>query len=222
MEPSEAKSSGPIELPSGLVPKPSFLAVSSLTAVRSGDARAGGLSEASQVRRLRACTGGGGCGRRCRGRHGGDLAAGGLAASARRAGAAISDGWVAPENDGLSGRAGIERGDIEEKLGGSGGGRAAASGATASASKAVEIEAMGGFGFEGSVVEDERALIAGAAGGDIAPAEQPTGPGGEEFLKLFAAGTRGRDGGGDRLRREPAACANARPFPRRGSPRTAD
>src|SRR4051794_31361257 len=36
MEPSEAKSSGAIELPSGLLPKLSFLAVSSLTAVRSG------------------------------------------------------------------------------------------------------------------------------------------------------------------------------------------
>ena len=62
--------------------------------------------------------------------------------------------------------------------------------------QAVEIEVVGGFGFEGGVVEDERALIAGAARGDIAAAEQPTGPGGEEFLKLFAAGRAAAHGGG--------------------------
>ena len=154
------------------------------------------MSEASATFGGLRARSGGGCRRlAARAVHGGDLAAWGLAAAARRAGARISDGGVAPEDDGLAGRTGIQRRDIEEELGGSGRGRAAAPGATAAASDAVEDEAVGGFGLEGCVVEDERALIAGAAGGHVAAAEQPTGPGGEELLKLFAAGSRGRDGG---------------------------
>src|SRR5207302_10656541 len=55
-----------------------------------------------------------------------------------------------------------------------------------------EREAMPGLDFQGCIVEDERALIPGAADGDIAAREQPTGPRSDEFLELGAS----RSGGG--------------------------
>ena len=195
MDPSDAKSSGPISEPSGLLPKPSLRAVSSVTAVRRGTRGPagcpkprtfGGCAPAPTTAAAAApCSAAGATVVTC---PPGDCPRPGAP------GAAISNRGIAPEDHGLSGRAGIQRRDIQEEFAGARLRRTAAAGATAAASRAVEIEVMGGFGLEGRVVEDEGTFVACAARRHIAPPEQPAGPGGEEFLQLFAAGACGRDG----------------------------
>ena len=187
MEPSEAKSSGPMELPSGLVPKPSFLAVSSLTAVRRATLRPGGWSSLASVGGLRACTGV--PRRHCRWAARGDLAASigtGRLCPAHRRG---DIRWLgsARESTGFPGALGLSDATLRKSLAGPVVGGPAPT-PPPRASKAVEVEAVGGFGFEGGVVEDERAHRRRLAGDTSPLAEQPTGPGGEEFLELFAAG----------------------------------
>src|SRR5207253_4961487 len=80
---------------------------------------------------------------------------------------------VAPDYDGRDARPGIDVGERQEDLGRSGCRRPA----PAAAAHANRIRIVPRrLDLEARVIEHERALVAGAAGSEIATSEKPTGP----------------------------------------------
>ena len=110
--------------------------------------------------------------------------------AATRAGLAVPDGGIAPDDHGFSASVRIHGDHVEEDLRGAGGRRSTRGGGTGTSS-AIEGEVMGRLQREGFVVDDQRALVARAASRDVAAREEPERPRGDEFLKFVAGRARG-------------------------------
>ncbi len=102
------------------------------------------------------------------------------------------DARVAPDDDRRRARAGRDIGEEQIDLLGTRRGRSAA--AAAATIPDSKREVVSRFGLQRRIVERQRALVAGAAGGQVAAGKKPARPGSQVLLNLVAASAPLRQG----------------------------